>query len=157
MWWLMLATALAQSPLDERVPELPPPDHARLNSYHSDPLLLPHLDFSMLGGVDNTGAATGYALIEIRLGGTFAFGVGGSDRVLDIGPTLNWNWRLFSLQHLWNLDIILRTPLLSAQATQLGLGGDLSPAKNGRVSVRVRGFAGNTGLAGELGLVVRAL
>ncbi|TNE89181.1 MAG: hypothetical protein EP330_12135 [Deltaproteobacteria bacterium] len=151
--WLLLATALAADPV---VPELPPPDRARLNQYHSDPLFSPHLDFSVLGGATERGDPTLYAVAELRLGGTFAVGVGASESVLEEGPTLNWAWRLFSYQHYWSLDLVLRTPVPVWENLRLGLGGDISPQRDGRFAVRARALFGGAGFAGELGLVVRA-
>jgi hypothetical protein len=154
--WFLLATALAQ-PAEEPLPPLPPPERARLNSYHSDPLFMPHLDVSALGGVDNSGEPTGLVLAEVRFGNTFAVGVGATPLVLSHGPVLTWNWRAFSLQHVWNLDFVLRTPILEFQALQLGVGGDLSPLHDGRFAIRLRGLAGTAGLSAELGAVFRAI
>ena len=77
--WLLFATALA-SPIE--LSTLPPPDRDRIESYHSDPLLAPHFDISALGGVDQEGNGSAFALMELRLGGTFAFGIGASDCLL---------------------------------------------------------------------------
>lgn len=155
MWFLLITAALAEPPSDP-VPPVPPPDRARLNSYHSDPLFLPHLDVSLLGGMDDQGEVSGLAAVELRLGHTFAFGVGVTPRLLEIGPTLTWDWRVFSLQHVWCLDIELRTPILDVSALQFGIGGDISPVRDGRFSLRVRGLAGTGGFAAELGGVLRA-
>ncbi|MCO4743487.1 MAG: hypothetical protein KC912_01780 [Proteobacteria bacterium] len=153
--WILLATALAQ-PVPDALPPLPPPDRSRLNSYHSDPLFLPHLDLSVLGGVNNSGEPTGIVLAEVRFGNTFAVGVGATPQALAHGPVLTWNWRAFSLQHIWNLDFLLRTPVLDFSAVQIGIGGDISPVHDGRFAIRLRGLAGTAGLSAELGVVVRA-
>lgn len=149
----MLATALAA----ESLPPLPPPDRQRLGQYHSDPLLTPRLDLSALAGVTDQGAPSGFAVAEFRLGGTFAVGVGGSDNVLNEGPTLTWAWRVFSYQHYWSLDVELRTPVLDINQLQFGAGGDMSPRPDGRIALRVRAMMGLGGFTGEMGLVVRAL
>ena len=110
----------------------------------------------MLGGVTQRGNATAYGLVELRLGGTFAFGIGVSDDLFEFGPTLNWAWRLFSYQHWWSLDVVLRTPVPVWQALSAGIGGDISPRADGRYAVRIRALVGAEGFVGELGLVVRA-
>lgn len=137
--------------------ELPPPDRDRLGTYHSDPLLSPHLDLSFLGGLNDRGERVLYGLAEFRMGGTFALGLGASDAVLTEGPTVSSAWRIVSYHHLWSLDAVLRIPVLLPQAISFGVGGDLSPRRDGRFGVRVRAVVDTGGFAGELGLVVRAL